>query len=308
MDPLSISISIVGLCCAAVQVNSLLKNFIDASKDAPTSARHTLTEVSAIYVCLNRLEVFLSGRQESAKSRASLIMLEQVIVIFTDCVAIFSELEQLLDSIKTDGSMRVLDRVKWAVKEKTILKLLARLQTSKASLGLMLNILTCTSMESAETTTRDLTGLVQQVLKSNVNMSRRLRNIERMHPAMISSACPSLTPSIHEHNRGQLRNAQQSPEISFERELQHSAAYRRTAFNRLRGSANSSNATSGPSFLSGLSLSDVLDATAMALPISRTELWNHHRYGTLPLSDPSHEASALDAWYNPPAKVGEGTV
>lgn len=142
MDPLSISISIVGLCCAAIQVNGLLKNFIDSSKDAPATARHTLSEVSAIYVCLNRLEAFLSGRQESAKSRRSLVMLEQVIIIFTDCVSIFSELEQILDSIKTDGPMRMLDRVKWAMKEKTILKLVNRLQTSKASLGLILTILT----------------------------------------------------------------------------------------------------------------------------------------------------------------------
>lgn len=69
-------------------------------------------------------------------------MLEQVIIIFTDCVSIFSELEQILDSIKTDGPMRMLDRVKWAMKEKTILKLVNRLQTSKASLGLILTILT----------------------------------------------------------------------------------------------------------------------------------------------------------------------
>ncbi|CAO1603355.1 hypothetical protein XANCAGTX0491_006943 [Xanthoria calcicola] len=303
MDPLSISISIVGLCCAAIQVNGLLKNFIDSSKDAPATARHTLSEVSAIYVCLNRLEAFLSGRQESAKSRRSLVMLEQVIIIFTDCVSIFSELEQILDSIKTDGPMRMLDRVKWAMKEKTILKLVNRLQTSKASLGLILTILTCTSMESAETTTRDLTGLVHQVLKSNVNMSRRLRNIERMHPAMMSSACLSLTASVHEYNVGRLSDAQQSPKISFEKELEHSAAYnRRTAFNRLRASNTSSNAPSGPSFLSGLSLSDVLDVTAMALPISRTELWNHHRYDTQPHSNTTHGASTLDAWYNAPAK------
>ncbi|KAL9025734.1 MAG: hypothetical protein Q9180_007601, partial [Flavoplaca navasiana] len=302
MDPLSISISIIGLCCAAVQVNGLLKKFIDSSKDAPATARHTLTEVSAIYFCLNQLEAFLSGRQQSSRSRRSLVMLEQVIVIFTDCVSIFSELEQILDSIKTDGPTRILDRMKWAVKEKAILKLLTRLQTSKASLGLLLNILMCTSLESAQTTTRDLSGLIQQVLKSNVNMSRRLRNIERMHPALMSSASPSFTTSVHEHNLSQLSDTQQSLEIPFEKELKHSAAYKRTAFNQLRASNNSSNATSGPSFLSGLSLCDVLDATSMALPISRTELWNHHRYVALHHSATSHEASALDAWYNPSAK------
>ena len=142
MDPLSIAASIFGLCAAAVQINSLLKNFIDSSKNAPTSARHVSAEVTGIYACLNQVEAFLSGRQESPSSRKSLVMIEQVIIIFTDCVSLFSELEQSLDSIKTGGPMRVIDRVKWASKEKGILKLLARLQTSRTSLNMMLSILT----------------------------------------------------------------------------------------------------------------------------------------------------------------------
>ncbi|KAL8918745.1 MAG: hypothetical protein Q9172_005279 [Xanthocarpia lactea] len=199
--------------------------------------------------------------------------------------------------------MRVLDRLKWAVKEKNIIKLLTRLQTSKASLGLMLTILTCTSIESAETTTRDLTSLVQAVLKSNTNMSRRMRNIERMHPAMNPSACPSLTASMHEDDLRQLSFTQQSSEISFEKELEKSPAYKRTPFNRLRALSSSSNGTSGPSFLSGLSLAEVSNVTSVALPISRTELWNHHRYTSMLPSNSTAESSALDEWYYPAAKA-----
>lgn len=142
MDPLSIAASIFGLCVAAVQVNSLLRSFIDTSKSAPTSARHVLTEVAGIYACLNQVEAFLSGRQQSSSSRKSLVMIEQVIIVFTDCVCLFSELEQTLEAVKTDGHMRAIDRVKWASKEKTILRLLARLRASKTSLTMMLGILT----------------------------------------------------------------------------------------------------------------------------------------------------------------------
>ncbi|KAL8904422.1 MAG: hypothetical protein Q9207_003285 [Kuettlingeria erythrocarpa] len=142
MDPLSIAASIIGLCTAAIQINAHLKRFVDSSKDAPASARHVLTEVTGIYACLSQLDAFLSGRRESPSSRRSLVMLEQVVIVFTDCVSMFSELEQIIDSLKTNGPMRVVDRVKWAMKEKGILKLLTRLQTSKASLNLMLNILT----------------------------------------------------------------------------------------------------------------------------------------------------------------------
>lgn len=142
MDPLSLAASIIGVCTAAIQINAHLKNFVDSSKDAPASARHVLTEVTGIYACLNQLDAFLSGRSESPSSRRSLVMLEQVIIVFTDCVSMFSELEQTIDSLKTNGPMRTIDRVKWAIKEKGISKLLTRLQTSKASLNLMLNILT----------------------------------------------------------------------------------------------------------------------------------------------------------------------
>lgn len=142
MDPLSIATSIFGLCVATVQVNSLLKTFIDTTKSAPASARHVLTEVTGIYACLNQLDAFLSGRRESPSSRKSLVMIEQLIILFTNCVSLFSELEQTLESVKTGGPMRFIDRVKWASKEKSILKLLARLQASKTSLTMLLGILT----------------------------------------------------------------------------------------------------------------------------------------------------------------------
>ncbi|KAL8839292.1 MAG: hypothetical protein Q9170_001809 [Blastenia crenularia] len=302
MDPLSIAASIFGLCAAAVQVNSLLKSFIDSSKSAPASARHVLGEVTGIYACLNQVEAFLSGRQTSPNSRKSLIMIEQVIIVFTDCVSLFAELEQNLESLKTGEPMRTIDRVKWATKEKSILRLLARLQTSKASLTMLLSILTCNSMEAAEATTRDLTTAVHQLLRSNINMSRRLRNIERMHPAMNLSARPSITMSAYGSEISQLDNPSPLSEPPFEKELVTSPVYKRAAFNRLRGSKDSSLFTPGPSFLSGLSLSDVSNVTAMALPISSTELWNHHRYTTSINADTKSGGMTLDAWYYPPAK------
>ncbi|KAL9577007.1 MAG: hypothetical protein Q9212_006654 [Teloschistes hypoglaucus] len=262
MDPLTISVSILGLCTAAIQISRLLKRFVDSSSDAPASARHTITEITGIYVCINQLDAFLSGRQESPRSRRSLVMLEQVIIVFTDCVSTFSQLEQILESLKTDSPMRVIDRVKWAMKEKTISKLLARLQTSKTSLSLILNILTSMTITAAESNTQDLTHLVQQMLKSNMNMSRRLRNIERMHPAMDRSVSPSLRTSVHDLYLSRLSGSFQMSEPAFEKELETSPVYKKTAFNRLRLSQSSSNAASGPSFLSGLSLSDVSNRSA----------------------------------------------
>ena len=142
MDPLSVATSIAGLIIAATQVSNLLKGFADSTKEAPHSAQAVLTEVTGIGLCLNQLQEYLLDQQESARSRRSLIMIEQVIVVLTDCVAIFSELEQTLEMLKTDQPMKVIDRLKWTMKEAAIGRLLQRLQTSKSSLTLMLTILT----------------------------------------------------------------------------------------------------------------------------------------------------------------------
>jgi len=142
MDPLSIAVSIVGITTAAVQVSRLLKTFIDGANEASTSARGVLMEVTGIYACLHQVQGFLLSNNEATRSRRSLIMIEQVIVIFTDCVSIFSELEQMLETVKTGEHMRMIDRLKWPSKETAISKILARLQASKASLKFMLTIST----------------------------------------------------------------------------------------------------------------------------------------------------------------------
>ncbi len=142
MDPLSISASIFGIITCGVQVSRWLKIFIDGVNDAPSSARRVLTELTGIHACMHQLQGFLLGDEEAAKNRRSLIMMDQVVVVFTDCVLAFSELEQTLASLQTGEHMRVIDKLKWSSKETTILRILARLQSSKTSLNLMLTILT----------------------------------------------------------------------------------------------------------------------------------------------------------------------
>ena len=142
MDPLSISASIVGITTATVQVSRWLKTFIDGTNAAPSSARRVLTELTGIHACLHQLQGFLLGVEEGTKTRRSLVMVEHVVVIFTDCVAVFSELEQTLESLQTGEHLRIIDKIKWSLKEATISRVLARLQSSKTSLNLMLTILT----------------------------------------------------------------------------------------------------------------------------------------------------------------------
>ena len=153
-----------------------------------------------------------------------------------------------------------------------------------------------TSMEHAEESTRNLSKGIQLLLRSNLNMSRRLRNMERMHPALVASSCASSTSSIVDFPMIQANNQSM---INFEKDLETSPAYKRAGFNRLRNSERSSTMSPGPSFMSGLSLCDVSNVSAVVLPISSSELWNHHRYTTVKRA----EVTTLDAWYNPPSTV-----
>ena len=149
---------------------------------------------------------------------------------------------------------------------------------------------------------RNLTGLVQEVLKTNVNMASRLKNLERMHPALASSLTTSQNDTPRsEGTESRAVSRRTYHNFTFEEELETSPVYKRAGLNQIRFS-KSSTTSNGPSCLSGLSLSDVSNVSAIALPISSLELWNHHRYRSDNIGSVT-TATSLDAWYNPSAKV-----
>lgn len=139
-DPLSLAAGVVGVLTAAAQISSLLIRFTQSSKDAPQTARTVLTEVNDISGILSHLQSFLLGDESPDRSRTQLLQVDQVITIMSGCVLTFSELEQLLDGFQKEG-MGLLDRAKWAKKEKAIGNLIQRLQNHKGSLSLILNVL-----------------------------------------------------------------------------------------------------------------------------------------------------------------------
>lgn len=149
---------------------------------------------------------------------------------------------------------------------------------------------------------RNLTSLVQEVLRTNVNMASRLKNLEKMHPALAHSLNTSQndTPGS-EGTESRAVSRRTYYNFTFEEELETSPVYQRAGLKQIRLS-KSSTTSGGPSCLSGLSLSDVSNVSAIALPISSQELWNHHRYRSDNLGSVA-TATSLDAWYDPSAKV-----
>lgn len=138
-EPLSIAAGVVGILTAAAQITRLLCQFTKASRSAPSQARYVVSEVSATSGILSQLQSLLLGSEYNETSRTSLLRVNYVQTIISSCVLAFSELEQLLDGLKT-GDMSVIYSMKWARKEGEIMAIIQRMQNHKASLSLMLSI------------------------------------------------------------------------------------------------------------------------------------------------------------------------
>jgi hypothetical protein len=93
MDPLSVTASITGIITAATQVSTILGQI----KDAPI-VLSILTEVDHIKLVFRVLQNFLDGASASIVTwgRAALIQLEDLVMILTQTVLVFSGLETLI--------------------------------------------------------------------------------------------------------------------------------------------------------------------------------------------------------------------
>ena len=142
MDPISAAASVIGLSGAAAKVSKVLFKFIRNVQEAPKLARNVLMEVSDISACLNQLQLYLQGTLSTSTSQEQLLMVEQLVVTLSNCVLIFSELEEIVDSLKPAEPMQAWRLAQWLLKEQAISALMVRLQQSKLSLSLMLTTLT----------------------------------------------------------------------------------------------------------------------------------------------------------------------
>ncbi|KAI4141990.1 MAG: hypothetical protein LQ341_003348 [Variospora aurantia] len=178
MDPISVSVSILGLLGAASKVSEVLTNFTGNFKDAPRLAQCVITEVEDVKLCLQRLQGIFVPESASRTSRKAMVMVDQLRVVLSHCVITFSELEAAVETLSFRRSRSIGNRLRWVTKGSTISKLLQRLQASKLSLNLVLTTLTCVDVEEAQQSIDALTGLVHDVLASNQDICRRLEQTD----------------------------------------------------------------------------------------------------------------------------------
>ena len=140
MDPLSVIASITGILAVSAKITKAATTFIRKERAAPASINHIITELSDLSVCLAHFQSFIQGADSIPVNQADLISVEQVVIISTSLVTSVSELDELLESFRLDGSMSMSDRLRWLRKESSIQDILARIRVSKESLNLMVTI------------------------------------------------------------------------------------------------------------------------------------------------------------------------
>ncbi|MCJ1247822.1 hypothetical protein MMC30_005037 [Trapelia coarctata] len=286
MDPLSVIAAVVGIMSAAAQVSSVLGNLISRSKNAPKSISDVKLEVDAIRGVLAQLQQFILRGSNKHQTRAAWIMVEQVVVTLAGCVVTFSEIEPFVETLQSDHTLGIMDRIRWASKASTITEVIARLQNHKLSLMMMVNIMTLQSSSEAQDSATTLCTLVDQILKSNQIIEERLQSLEIGSSVRLESSGAAQPGRFS----GEIqRNAQG---FAFEEELNQSWVYKRSLGDD-DGSLSVISAagrTASWSMLSGLSLSDISNLSVLALPIYAEDIVNRERYQ---FGDPCHEPHGI---------------
>ena len=143
MDGISVAASILGLVGAAAKITLCLNALVTSVKMAPKLAQGVLLEVSDVSICLSQLQRLLLEMETRSRPQEHLIMIEQLVIVLSNCVSIFSELEEILESLDLTSSTPIskIKIARWLHRQQSISTLLIRLQASKQSLTLIVTTL-----------------------------------------------------------------------------------------------------------------------------------------------------------------------
>ena len=303
MDGFTVGASFIGLFGAAAKITLGLHDFITWVKEAPKMASAVLREVQDVLACLKQVQTLLLGAGRVNTSNQSLMTVEAVDVVLSNCVFTLEELNKLVEGLKLDQQTSISFLRRWATREKAIAALLLRLQSSKNSLSLMISVMTHRSIEDARQSMNRLTDEVRQLRERDQDILKRLDRMEMKNPDCVSTTVRTTCDSVGEEfiedyesivtvrqlNAGPSEGKAGGQKVSrsqpeFESLLKASRPYIRAS--RRRGPSLSTTSsvvrTLGWSCLSGISLAEVSNISIMELSLDKNRVWNSTRYDAGP--------------------------
>ena len=138
MDPLSIAASIPAILTAATQVSSILMQ-LDST---PASVAALLTEMQHIRTVFRALQSSMDRARAVTGHRAALLGVENLTVILTRTVLLFSELQISIAPLSANGQRSgIKRRFDWSRQEPGVNRLVNQLQRHTSSLSLLLQVI-----------------------------------------------------------------------------------------------------------------------------------------------------------------------
>lgn len=197
MDPLSIAASVAGIIAAAASIAKAIAPYASAVKKLPTIALKVRSEMVNTQILLGALQTLMNNLDTSDPSRTNLIDIDHLVVVFTDGVLIFSELEAAVLAIEPAGErLGSMSRMTWVRSEGPIKDIVERLGMFKDSILIFLNILqwrvilvrlahvtsvltpSSNSDIQASKNQRTLHGKVDTLLTNDADLARRVMDVE----------------------------------------------------------------------------------------------------------------------------------
>jgi len=141
MEPLSITMAVIGLLKTAHEVSSGIARLVASRKNGSSEIREIKTTVDMLRSVLLQLQLLLLNHAKVDERRASMILVDEVVVTLTACVMTFSDLDSCVEGLEADEKLGILGSVKWASKSAELRRYKRDLKAHKSSLSLMVNIL-----------------------------------------------------------------------------------------------------------------------------------------------------------------------
>ncbi|KAN0117584.1 hypothetical protein V8E51_003561 [Hyaloscypha variabilis] len=293
MDPLSVTASIVGLILSVAQVTSGVSIIQCVLSDA-ARIDQLLSQITEIETCLSTIQKFLDNIRLASRERMVFIKVEHLVATLTQAVLTFSELEALVKKTVAGPRNALILRINWTRRQNRLANIMLRLESHKSALSLMLSIVQCESDLEATRLSETLNELATQILATNKDVSKRLRNLEDMYDSEStytvchrngSSDSETLfsADSILDSSSTLYERLRPVPKLathpSFQLDLSTSRVYRRTISYECDTSFTTSVVRSHAwSVFTGLSLSEISNISVIGLPLSARDISNPQWY------------------------------